>query len=182
MAAYDSPRDGSFRVSENTIEHVRVCRDCGEEYRPEILVCADCGGPLEDRRADEPPARPSPEPPQTNELEGYRPVFTASRVTDLVPLGERLSESEIEHRLVEQPASVEGGPARYSILVPDADVAQALESIAELIAPHETGGDMRAIEVAFDPQQGYLQCPACGAKPPADAKECPECGLGLAGE
>ena len=28
--------------------HVRVCRDCGEEYRPEIAVCADCGGELED--------------------------------------------------------------------------------------------------------------------------------------
>ena len=30
-------------------DHVRVCRDCGEEYRPEIVRCADCGGELEDR-------------------------------------------------------------------------------------------------------------------------------------
>ena len=32
--------------------HVRVCVECGEEYRPEIAVCADCGGALEDRRDD----------------------------------------------------------------------------------------------------------------------------------
>ena len=88
-------------------------------------------------------------------------------------------EATIDFRLVEQPASVEGGPARYLILVKDGEAAAALQSLAELIAPHETGGDMRAIETAFDPEQGYLQCPACGSKTAADAKECPECGLGL---
>jgi ribosomal protein L37E len=166
-------------VSEDTIETVRVCRECGEEYRPDVLVCADCGGELETRRADEPLARPAPEPPPTSELEGYRSVFTGSRAMDLVPLCDRLREAAIDFRLVEQPASVEGGPARYLILVKDGEAAAALQSLAELIAPHETGGDMRAIETAFDPEQGYLQCPACGSKTAADAKECPECGLGL---
>jgi hypothetical protein len=128
-------------VSEDTIETVRVCRECGEEYRPDVLVCADCGGELETRRADEPLAR-----------------------------------------LYEQSASVEGGPARYLILVKEGEAAAALQSLAELIAPHETGGDMRAIETAFDPERGYLQCPACATKMPADAKECPECGLGFASE
>ena len=32
--------------------HVRVCVDCGEEYRPQITACADCGGRLEDRDDD----------------------------------------------------------------------------------------------------------------------------------
>src|SRR5688572_27542544 len=32
--------------------HVRVCVECGEEYRPEITACADCGGQLEDRHED----------------------------------------------------------------------------------------------------------------------------------
>ena len=40
-------------------DHVRVCRECGEEYRPEIVRCADCGGELEDRYEGE-GARPSP--------------------------------------------------------------------------------------------------------------------------
>jgi len=39
--------------------------------------------------------------------------------------------------------------------------------------------DVHAVETRFDPQRGYLQCPACGAAPPAGAAECPECGLGL---
>jgi hypothetical protein len=164
-------------VSEDTIETVRVCRECGEEYRPDVLVCADCGGELETRRADEPLARPAPQAPETNALEGYVSIFSYSRVTDLVPLGNRLREREIEHRLVEQ-ASAEGQPTRYSIFVRESDAAQALESIADLIAPHETGGDIRAIETAFDPERGYLQCPACATKMPAEAEECPECGLG----
>ena len=168
-------------MSEDTIETVRVCRDCGEEYRPDVLVCADCGGELETRRADEPRTRPAPQTPETNALEGYRSIFTYSRVMDLVPLGDRLREREIDHRLVEQP-SVEGGPTRYSIFVRESDAAQALQSLADLIAPHETGADMGAIEEGFDPEKGYQQCPACAAKRPADAKECPECGLGLAGE
>jgi len=67
-------------VSEDTIETVRVCRECGEEYRPDVLVCADCGGELEARRADEPLARPpAQEAAATGELEGYHPVFATSR-------------------------------------------------------------------------------------------------------
>jgi len=31
------------------------------------------------------------------------------------------------------------------------------------------------------PEQGYVQCPACGTAPPPGAAECPECGLGLGG-
>jgi hypothetical protein len=167
-------------VSEDTVETVRVCRECGEEYRPEIPVCADCGGELETRRADAPRARPEPEPPPAHELEGYRVVFTGSRAMDLVPLCDRLRETAIDFRLVEQPASVEGGPARYVILVKDGEAAAALHALAELIAPHETGGDVRAIEDGFDHErQAYLQCPACGTKTTADAKECHECGLGL---
>ena len=169
-------------MSEDTIETVRVCRECGEEYRPDVLVCADCGGELETRRADEPLERPAPERPATTELEGYRSVFTGSRAMDLVPLCDRLREAAIDFRLVEQPASVEGGPARYLILVKDGEAAAALQSLADPIAPHETGGYMRAIEEGFDPEKGYQQCPACSTRMPADAKECPECGLGFAGE
>jgi ribosomal protein L32 len=168
-------------VSEDTIETVRVCRECGEEYRPDILVCADCGGELETRRADEPLAPPAaPDAAETGGLEGYHAVFATSRAKDLVPMCERLREAGLEYRLAERAANAdEGQPARYSLLVPEAAAAQAIEVLAELIAPHEKG-DMRAIQDGFDhQQQGYLQCPACGAKTAANAKECPECGLGL---
>ena len=169
-------------MSEDTVETVRVCRECGEEYRPDILVCADCGGELETRRADEEVARPpAQEAAETEAVEGYHAAFATSRAKDLVPLCERLRVAGLEYRLAERAANAdEGLPARYSLLVPEAAAAQAIEALAELIAPHEKGGDMRAIQDGFDhQQQGYLQCPACGAKTAADAKECPECGLGL---
>ena len=41
-------------------DHVRVCRECGEEYRPEIVRCADCGGELEDHYDGQGVASPAP--------------------------------------------------------------------------------------------------------------------------
>jgi hypothetical protein len=164
-------------------EHVRVCRECGEEYRPEILRCADCGGELEDRYPGaEAPAAAAPEPVRDVELLGYRVLYQTARATDLVPMAERLRQAEIEHRLFEQPGGVEGAPPLYSILVRDGDSQGALAAVIDLIAPHENAADMRAVETRFDPERGYLQCPACGAAPQRGASECPECGLGLGGE
>lgn len=166
-------------------EHVRVCRDCGEEYRPGIASCADCGGELEDRRpgASPPPApAAAPEAVHEAELAGYRTLFLTPRATDLVPLAERLREARIEHRLAEQAPQEPGAPPRYAILVRDADGRAALLALAELIAPGDPGVDVHAIETRFDPERGYLQCPACGTGAVAGASECPECGLGLAGE
>ena len=163
-------------------EHVRVCRECGEEYRPEVVRCADCGGELEDRRlGDERPQEAAPDTTHASELVGYRVLFLTARATDLVPLAERLRQGEIEYRLAEQPGAVEGAPPRYAILVRDGDARVALAAVTDLIAPHEDAADVHAVETRFDPEQGYLRCPACGAAPPPGATECPECGLGLGG-
>jgi hypothetical protein len=161
-------------------EHVRVCKDCGEEYRPEIARCADCGGELEDVFPGVPPAATvATEPQPVAELGGFQVLYQTSRATDLVPMVERLREAGIESRLAEQKATVEGGPPRYALLVPEGVGRQALAAVTDLVAPHEDAADVHAVETRFDPQRGYLQCPACGAAPPAGAAECPECGLGL---
>jgi ssDNA-binding Zn-finger/Zn-ribbon topoisomerase 1 len=164
--------------------HVRVCRECGEEYRPGVVRCADCGGELEDRFEGEAEgARPSSatreEPP--SELVGYRVLFLTPRAADLVPMAERLRESGVEYRLGEPPGRVEGAPARYALLVKDADAAGALAALADLVAPHEGTDGVHAVESRFDGEHGYRQCPACGAQTAKGAAECPECGLGLAG-
>ncbi len=86
--------------------HVRVCRDCGEEYRPDIVRCADCGGELVDRfpgSEHEPPAADAEAGRREAELEGHRVLFLTPRATDLVPMAERLREARIEYRLKEQP-------------------------------------------------------------------------------
>jgi hypothetical protein len=164
------------------MDHVRVCRDCGEEYRPGIVRCADCGGELEDRFPGEdtpPAAQPAPVP--TADLAGYRVLFMTPRATDLVPMAERLRELATDYRLAEQPGA-EGAPPRYALLVREAAAKSALAALAELVAPQDEVADLHAVETRFDPERGYLQCPACGADQAPGAKLCPECGLGLVSE
>ena len=165
-------------------DHVRVCRECGEEYRPEIVRCADCGGDLEDHydgRGVQSPAPPAPETEAAAELVGYRVLFVTPRAADLVPLAERLRDAHVDYRLAEQPAAAEGAPPRYTLLVKDADAAGALGTLADLVAPHQDAADVHAVETRFDPGRGYVQRPACGAEAAPGAAECADCGLGLAG-
>jgi ribosomal protein L32 len=162
--------------------HVRVCRDCGEEYRPTAVRCADCGGTLEDRfpGQETAPATPVPVEGGGEELAGHRVLFLTPRAADLVPLAERLRQTPIEYRLAEQPGA-EGGPPRYALLVPEADTGSALRALAELVAPHEEGDALHAVLARFDAQRGYVECPACGARQDPGTAECPDCGLGLGG-
>jgi hypothetical protein len=164
--------------------HVRVCRDCGEEYRPGVVRCADCGGELEDRFEGGPenaasPTAGSEEP--APDLTGYRVLFLTPRAADLVPMAERLREKDVEYRLAEQPGRVEGATARYALLVKEADAAAALGALADLVAPHEDTEGVHAVETRFDAEEGYRECPACGTKTAPGTAECPECGLVLAG-
>jgi len=164
-------------------DHVRVCRECGEEYRPQVVRCADCGGELEDHyegEGEERVAHPAPEEGAA-ELTGHRVLFVTPRAADLVPLAERLRDRRVEYRLAEQPAPAEGAPPRYALLVRDADAAGALAVLADIVAPHEDATGVDAVETRFDPARGYVQCPACGAEAATGAAECVECGLGLAG-
>ena len=164
--------------------HVRVCRECGEEYRPGVVRCADCGGELEDRFEGETegaaPAEGDREEPAPD-LAGYRALVLTPRAADLVPMAERLREAGVEYRLAEQPGRVEGAPARYALLVKDADATGALTALADLVAPHEDTERVHAVETRFDAEHGYVECPACGARTAPGTAECPECGLGLAG-
>ena len=170
-------------------DHVRVCRDCGEEYRPEIVRCADCGGELEDRHEGEGEGEGEeslPHPPPeavaaATELTGYRVLFMTPRAADLVPLAERLRGTHVSYRLAEQPGPAEGAAPRYALLVRDEDAARALGDLADLVAPHEDAAGVHAVETRFHPDRGYALCPACGAEAAPGVAECRDCGLGLGG-
>jgi uncharacterized OB-fold protein len=164
--------------------HVRVCRDCGEEYRPEIAICADCGGELVSQWEDEngvrtvpavPLAPPEPEGP---DLTGYRAVFVTGQATALVPLAERLREAGIAFHLHESTKEPRAPAASFSLLVHDADAAQALRELAPLLDDGEEPDRMHAVESEFA-DGAYRRCPACGTELSTAATECPECGLGL---
>ena len=166
--------------------HVKVCRDCGEEYRPEIEICADCGGELVSQYEDEngvrtgPAVLQAPSEPVGPDLAGYRPVFVTGQANAIVPLAERLREAGIAFHLHESAPDPRSPAASFSLLVHDADAAKALRELAPLL---DDGGEpdrMHAVESEFA-DGAYGRCPACSAELSKAATECPECGLGLGG-
>ena len=169
--------------------HVRVCVDCGEEYRPEIARCADCGGALEDRHHDggtpsrsafEPPPGPDQPAPDT------RALALSANARDLVPLADRLLKAGVEFRIASRDVPGEERPRGFELRVKDADRGAAVLAVAEL-AGTDSGVTLLEVRAPGDPGAGEdpgteLRCPACDARVGPSATECPECGLGLEGE
>lgn len=147
--------------------HVRVCVDCGEEYRPDIATCADCGGRLEDRHGDAgqagAPAGAPDDEDDTPEPDFTETVLHADKATELRREADRLVEAGIPFRL----RSASRG---YVILVTRADEDRAL-ALLGLLADRsgEREGAMRT-------------CPACETSVEPGTAECPECGLTIGDE
>ena len=159
--------------------HVRVCPECDEEYRPDIVLCADCGAELQDRLVDE--AQPyAPAREVESELEpppgNYRPISWAGHASELVPLADRLVALEIPLRI--RPRESEPGePGKgFDLLVRDEERDAALAAMAEL---EQTLGNT-PVSADFDPSSGYRRCPACATEIRPGAVECSECGLAVA--
>lgn len=154
--------------------HVRVCPECGEEFRPEIVRCSDCGAMLEDRHENEPGADPvsAPRDPVGSEAtEGhYVSIFHADRAADLEPLAVRLGEAGLPFR-------VRSAQQRFDLLTREEDEAKVREALGEILAHRAPTGV--ADEPHFDPEGGYAACPACGCRLAPRAEECPECGLAV---
>lgn len=142
--------------------HVRVCVECGEEYRPGIETCADCGGRLEDRHGDDAAAAFAPddrEPADAGEDGAFADsVLHAERAPDLIHGADRLRDSGVPFRM--RPAA-KGEGHGYHLLVAEADRDRAL----------------KALGIAADAREG--ECPACGTRLPERVSECPECGLAV---
>jgi RNA polymerase subunit RPABC4/transcription elongation factor Spt4 len=156
----------------------KVCRECGEEYRPEILRCADCGGELtaqyaagtdEQGEAMEPAAVAAPRPEAAEAIDPaeLRTLHVADRAAELEPLARALGEAAVRFL-------VRASPFQFALLVRDADVPRASELLRPLLEPADAG------EAAAE-ESGPPACPACGEVLLQASAECPACGLGLAG-
>ena len=147
--------------------HVRVCRDCGEEYRPEILVCADCGGALEDRFEEAKAAADTP--PEPPPLSGpRRTIHSATTAAEIEPLARLLGAAGI-------PFEVRGAINAFDLVVQEVDLDRAIPALSALLPPPEA-------ENAFVPESGYARCPACQADLPPGTLACPDCGLVVGSE
>ena len=151
--------------------HVRVCPECGEEFRPEIALCSDCGAALEDRWEDESTGPPAPPPPApATDVEGtYVPIHSSERAADLEPLAKRLGSAGVPFR-------VKAAVRSFVLLAREEDHERVASLLADLVGAASPSAD------DFDPASGYLRCPACGHALGAGVVECPECGLGIGGE
>jgi uncharacterized protein with PIN domain len=165
----------------------RVCLDCGEEFRPEISRCSDCGGDLSEVYEDEagravpPPRTVEPSPVTEADLADFRPIFVGAHAAQLVPLAERLRAEGIELRLAEELKDPERGTASFSLLVREKDRARALLALAPLLGDEAGGDRLHAVESHFEASGRYSRCPACDTEIAPGAIECPECGLVVAG-
>ena len=148
--------------------HVRVCVDCGEEYRPGIATCADCGGQLEDRDADAAASGTEAAAPDEDDdapdSDFTETVLHAEKATELRKDADQLVAAGIPFRLRSAPR------AGYVILVTPSDRDRALGHLGLLA---DRSGD----------QDGAARtCPACETPVDAAAAECPECGLTIGDE
>ena len=143
---------------------MRVCRECGEEFRPVATVCSDCGGALEDRNDDEAgtpssAATPAPLAPPRLSREDLVAVASGSEAADIEGAARLLGEAGV-------PFAVSGAVHQFRLLVEPDQLERARGALALDAAP------------VADETPGV--CPACETALPPSAAECPECGLAFA--
>ena len=156
--------------------HTRYCTNCGEEFRPEILRCSDCGGDLEDRYEDEDAegqprvaAAAGPEVPEAS-VE-YRTVFQCLDSAALKAAADCLAAAGIAFR-------GDGSAAGFNLLVPAEDVPRAVAALAGREGSLFASGDEAPPSVGAE---GGV-CPACGSSVPPGVVECPGCALVVGAE
>jgi len=156
--------------------HTRHCKNCDEEFRPEIQRCSDCGGELEDRYEEDEDAAPRetadagdpglPEPPADDTLA----VFACRDSESLKRAADCLAAAGV-------PFLASGSSIGFRLLVRKADEAAAGAALQ---------GREGALAAVQDGQPSVSAeggpCPACGASVPAGAIECPACGLVVGAE
>jgi hypothetical protein len=154
---------------------VKVCRECGEEYRPEILRCADCGGELETRFEEELTAWPRPQgreqpAPDPRPAGDYQPIAWSGHAAELTPLADRLVEAGIPFYLRPRASEAGAGAAGYEVSVRQEEREAALREL-ESLTP--------VAAASPEPGRGPERCPACGHALSQGALECPDCGLAV---
>jgi hypothetical protein len=151
--------------------HVRVCPECDEEFRPEIVRCSDCGATLVDRWDEEGassnPAPPSTAEPRAEEAPGtYVAIYVSERAADLEPFAERLGKAGLAFQ-------VKAAPGSFALLAREEDRERLAAALGDLLA------DATLPSAQDEPFAGHARCPACDHELAAGTTECPECGLAL---
>ncbi|HVR71427.1 MAG TPA: hypothetical protein VMT87_11345 [Vicinamibacteria bacterium] len=153
--------------------HVRVCPDCGEEFRPEIVRCSDCGAELRDSFDDAPPGPPAGAPAGVSapaDDAEYSPIFTTIESEAMRDAAAALAQAGVSFR-------ASGNQTGFQLRVRSEDRPRAAQALgiregAVLLGPES--------EAAAGHEGG--PCPACGTGLRPGQLECPECRLVLGEE
>jgi hypothetical protein len=164
---------------------VRICVECGEEFRPDVLRCSDCGGELVAHDDQHPGADPgAPALPRAGvpgePLEAARPIAWSEQARDLIPFADRLVEGGLVFRIGPRAEAGEKAPPGFALRVADKDHEPATRLLAPFVTP-ESGVTLLA-PVPAEEETGGSTCPACDTSLPPGAEQCPECGLAFGGE
>ena len=166
------------------MEMVRYCPACGDEFRPEIQVCSDCGGALilqPEGLGAAGVATASGESAPGQGRDGWRTALDAMPISTLLPIRTFDALRDLEPAVaafadLELPSRVLVQNGRYILLVHPETLDEAQRALHVLNADLED-----RLDPAFDATAGrYSKCPACSASlPEASGGICPECGLEL---
>lgn len=162
---------------------VRYCAACDDEFRPDIIVCSDCGGALI-LQPEGLGARGARVP---NQAEGspasddWRTALDDLPISSLVPVRTFDSLSDLEPAVaafaaIGLPSRILVQSGRYILLIRPEGLAEAQAALHGALVDADDGADP-----AFDVKAGrYSNCPACDAGFTEEfTGACQECGLEL---
>ncbi len=161
------------------------CPSCREEYRADIITCADCGTELVSGR-DVLAVKGAADVQRNNRMGALTPdddvvAIHQGQLNEIKPL-EKVLQHENIGTLV---AGDDGGCGKgccgttMSLLVRREEAPEAYQRIqAELDRTRAlTSHDLSSCEVVFDQNQQESECPACGFSFSSATTTCPDCGL-----
>jgi hypothetical protein len=157
--------------------HVRVCPECGEEFRPDIVSCSDCGATLRDANDDvtsavgaRAPVVAADPPGEADPGTDYALIFSTIESDAMRDAAAALAHAGLTFR-------VAGNATGFQLLVRRDDRPRASQALGTREGAVVVGPESDA---AAEGHGG--PCPACGTALAACAVECPDCGLVLGGD
>jgi len=159
------------------------CPECRSEYRADMTTCPVCNEPLIESLP------PDVRSMDANELRAYlkdkelvgirRGMFDGIKEVHLFLLHHRVANIITEYSARGRDRT--GYAQLYDISVAAEDIGRALQLLEEKwVDGHaETADAQGDVHGYIAEKDGMVQCPACETMVPADATECPECGLFL---
>lgn len=163
----------------------KYCPSCNEEYRAEIVLCADCGieliggeEMLEKERAVKArkKARKGDITPDDDIVSIHK-----GQLADLKVLEKELARENIGVLLSGDESSCGKGccSSSFFLQVRREDARDAVEVVQQYIdrTTAISHHDLTCAEHVYNPQAGTAVCPACGFTFETSTSTCPDCGL-----